>query len=249
MSKGMEAGKPPSLNSLKQKKTAQRKTTSSCSTGNPSHDWVTMEFQLSHTYHLVLERSEVENQHVSYQNHSVDLDMNTCSSILIHFLLRYKPFGACQSCYRSPLVTLGFLAPSCKEPGLLEPPWGSGASSAAWGKAVLLLWGCSLQWEVPGFFLFRFPIENMRHILLGGCATPLKHMSQLELFFPIYGKRLRFMWNNPNATLPAPSSFPPPALPKLRRLRPGLAESASAESELMEVPEVPTIYKAYVRAR
>ena len=63
------------------------------------------------------------------------------------------------------------------------------------------------------------------------------------------GKKLRFMWSSPNATLPAPSSFPPPALPKLRRLRPGLAESASAESELMEVPEVPTIYKAYVRAR
>ena len=66
---------------------------------------------------------------------------------------------------------------------------------------------------------------------------------------PINGKKLRFMWSNPNATLPAPSSFPPPALPKLRRLRPGLAESASAESELMEVPEVPTVYKAYVRAR
>ena len=105
-------------------------------------------------------------------------------------IFRYvKPFGACQSCYRSPLVTLGFLAPSCKEPGLLEPPWGSGASSAAWGKPVLLLWGCSLQWELPGICLFRFTIAKMRHILLGGCATPLKHMTQLELFFPIYGKK------------------------------------------------------------
>ena len=56
-------------------------------------------------------------------------------------IFRYvkSPFGACQSCYCSALVTLGFLAPSCKEPGLLEPPWGSGASSAAWGKPVLLL--------------------------------------------------------------------------------------------------------------
>ena len=70
-------------------------------------------------------------------------------------IFRYvkSPFGACQSCYSSALVTLGFLAPSCKEPGLLEPPWGSGASSAAWGKAVLLLWGCNLQWELPGFFV------------------------------------------------------------------------------------------------
>ena len=65
---------------------------------------------------------------------------------LFSSIFRYvKPFGGCQSSYGSPLVTLGFLARSCKEPGLLEPPWGLGASSAAWGKAVLLLWGCSLQ--------------------------------------------------------------------------------------------------------
>ena len=92
-----------------------------------------------------------------------------------------SPFGPCQSCCsRSPSVTLGFLALSCKEPGLLEAPWGTGASSAAWGKPVLLRWGCSLQWEVPDIFWFCFTIEHMRQILVGGCATGLKHMSQME---------------------------------------------------------------------
>ena len=186
MSKSMEAGKPPSLNSLKEKKTLHK--------GRPHpHAALAIQVMIESPWNFnYLIRTiwffNVAKWRISmFHNKITVLIYISTHGHQFSSIFRYvkSPFGACQSCYTSALVTLGFLAPSCKEPGLLEPPWGSGASSAAWGKPVLLLWGCSLQWELPGICLFRFTIAKMRHILLGGCATPLKHMSQLELFFPI----------------------------------------------------------------